>query len=101
MHILLVQLHVKSEFLDDFQRATIENARQSMQEPGCVRFDVIQQTEDPARFVLAEVYRDAQEHAAHRDTPHYKAWVERVSDMLAEPRTRIFYRNVHPTDDAF
>ena len=101
MHILFVHLHVKPEFLDDFQSATIENASHSLQEPGCVRFDVVQQTDDPARFVLAEVYRDAEGHAAHRETPHYKAWVERCSDMLAEPRTRTFYRNVHPGDDAF
>ena len=101
MHILHVHVHVKPEHLDAFQTATIENASHSVQEPGCVRFDVIQQTDDPTRFVLVEVYRDAQGHAAHRETPHYHAWIERVPDMLAEPRTRTFYRNVHPGDDSF
>jgi autoinducer 2-degrading protein len=101
MHILLVRVHVKPDRLDDFQRATIENASHSLQEPGCVRFDVIQQADDAARFVLVEVYRDALGHAAHRETPHYLAWSERVADMLAEPRTRTVYRNVHPIDDLF
>ena len=101
MHILLVHLQIKPEFLDDFRLATIENASHSLQEPGCARFDVIQQTDDPARFVLVEVYRDAQGHAAHRETPHYRAWSERVADMLAEPRTRTIYRSVYPADAAF
>jgi (4S)-4-hydroxy-5-phosphonooxypentane-2,3-dione isomerase len=101
MHILHVQVHVKPEFLDEFQRATIENAKHSVQEPGCTRFDVIQQTDEPTRFVLVEIYRDAESHAAHRETPHYKAWVETVTAMLVEPRTRVFYRNVYPSDTAF
>ena len=101
MHILHVHVHVKPEHLDAFQTATVENASHSVQEPGCARFDVIQQTDDPTRFVLVEFYRDAPALAAHRETPHYHAWIERVTDMLAEPRTRTFYRNVHPGDDAF
>ena len=101
MHILHVNIRVKPERLDDSQTATIENAGHSVQEPGCVRFDVIQQSDDPTRFVLVEVYRDAQQHAAHRETPHYKAWIERVADMFAEPRTRTIYRNVYPSDASF
>jgi autoinducer 2-degrading protein len=101
MHILHVQVHIKPEHLEAFQSATIENASHSMQEPGCVRFDFIQQSDDPTRFVLVEIYRDAEQHAAHRETPHYHAWIERVSDMFAEPRTRAVYRNIYPTDDAF
>lgn len=101
MHILHVNVHVKPEYLDEFQRATVENASHSVQEPGCVRFDVIQQSDDPTRFVLVEIYRDAQGHAAHRETAHYRAWIDRVTDMLAEPRTRTVYRNVHPPDAAF
>src|ERR1700685_2986558 len=101
MHILHVHVHVKPEHLDAFQTATVENASHSVQEPGCVRFDVIQQADDPTRFVLVEIYRDAQSHAAHRESTHYHAWVDRVADMLAEPRTRAIYRNVHPGDDQF
>lgn len=101
MHILHVQVHVKADCLDEFQRATIENARQSLQEPGCARFDVAQLADDPTRFVFVEVYRDAQGLAAHRESAHYKVWSERVADMLAEPRTRAIYRNVYPGDDNF
>jgi quinol monooxygenase YgiN len=101
MHILHVNIHVKPDCLDEFRAATIENASHSVQEPGCARFDVIEQADDPTRFMLVEIYRDEQALAAHRESPHYRAWVERATDMLAEPRTRIFYRNVYPGDDSF
>jgi (4S)-4-hydroxy-5-phosphonooxypentane-2,3-dione isomerase len=101
MHILHIHLKVKPERIDDFIAVTIENAAASLKEPGCVRFDVIQEAEDPARFALVEIYRDQATHAAHRETPHYNAWAERALDMLAEPRSRTIYRNVYPGDNAF
>ena len=101
MHILHVHLKVKPERIDDFIQATIENASHSRQEPGCVRFDVIQEAADPTRVALIEIYRDQASHSAHRETAHYNAWAERAGDMLAEPRARTIYRNVYPTDDAF
>jgi (4S)-4-hydroxy-5-phosphonooxypentane-2,3-dione isomerase len=96
MHILHVHARVKPEQIEAFIQATIENARASRQEPGVARFDVIQQTDDPARFVLHEVYRSPEDHAKHRETPHYNAWAAAVTDMLAEPRTRAIYRNIDP-----
>jgi|SRR6185437_10086824 len=101
MHILHVQVHIKPEFVDAFRDATIENARHSRQEPGCARFDLIQQIDDSTRFVLVEIYRDASSHAAHRDTAHYKSWAEKAADMFAEPRTRAIYRNIDPGDEAY
>lgn len=101
MHILHVHLKIKSERIDDFIAATIENAAASLQEPGCVRFDVIQETVDPAHFEFVEIYRDSAAHAAHRESPHYNAWTERTADMFAEPRSRNIYRNVYPDDNAF
>lgn len=98
MQILIVNLRVKREHLEAFRTATVENARHSNQEPGIVRFDFLEQADDPTRFVLVEVYRDADAPARHRETAHYKAWVEIVPDMLVEPRTRQFYSNVHPPD---
>lgn len=98
MQILIVNLHVKREHLEAFRAATVENARHSNQEPGIVRFDFLEQADDPTRFVLVEVYRDADAPARHRETAHYKTWVEKVPDMLVEPRTRQFYSNVHPPD---
>ena len=101
MLILMVSIHVKRESLDAFLQATIENATNSRKEPGVARFDVIQQTDDPTRLLLCEVYRDAAAQAAHRETPHYNAWAAKTVDMFAEPRTRQIYRNVDPPDSAW
>jgi quinol monooxygenase YgiN len=98
MVILVVNLHVKAQHLDAFRQATSENARNSRKEPGIVRFDVLQQADDPTRFVLYEVYRDNEAPARHRETAHYQAWLAQVPDMLEEPRTRTFYSNFSPTD---
>jgi quinol monooxygenase YgiN len=101
MHIVHVFIHVKPESVEDFRRATIENARNSLREPGITRFDVIQQDDDPTRFALVEVYRTADDPPRHRETPHYKAWLAVVADMMAEPRTRVIYHNVYPDDSAW
>ena len=101
MHILLVYCTVKPDRIEPFIAATIENARNSRNEPGVVRFDFVQQADDPTRFSLIEVYRSPEGLAAHRLAPHYLAWAEKVPDMLAEPRTRNFYSNIDPSDDAW
>jgi len=98
MYILLVNIHVKPECVDAFIKATRENARASVQEPGCLRFDVIQEVENPAQFKLYEVYRDEAAAAAHKQTPHYAAWAEVAPPMMVEPRTRAIYRNCIPSD---
>jgi quinol monooxygenase YgiN len=64
-----------------------------------VRFDFVQQSDDPTRYMLLEVYRDEAALASHRETPHYLAWAAKAPDMLAEPRTRQFYHNIDPADD--
>lgn len=99
MHILTVYVHVKPEHLESFKTATLENAAATRKEPLAVRFDVLQQPDDPTRFMLLEIYRNPEGHAQHRNTPHYTAWAERVADMLAEPRTRTIYRNFDPADE--
>lgn len=98
MNIVLVQVRVKPDSVEAFRLATIENARHSVHEPGIARFDVIQQAEDPTRFVLVEVYRDREAPPRHRETAHYAAWREAVEDMLAEPRTKVEFTNVFPVD---
>jgi len=98
MLILNVYIHVKPEHLEAFQVATIENARHSRLESGVLRFDFVQQTDDATRFMLQEVYRDADAQASHRETAHYHAWAEKVADMLAEPRTRQAYTPVYPPE---
>jgi (4S)-4-hydroxy-5-phosphonooxypentane-2,3-dione isomerase len=96
MHILHVFLHVKPEYVEAFKAATVENARNSVQEAGIVRFDVIQQADDPTRFVLAEVYRSNDARAQHRETAHFLMWRDTVADMLVTPLTRTEYVNIFP-----
>ena len=94
MLIIHVHVHVKPDCVEAFRKATIENARNSVKEPGCVRFDVVQQADDPTRFVLVEVYRSAEANAAHKETAHYKTWRDAVALMMAEGRTSVKYENV-------
>jgi quinol monooxygenase YgiN len=101
MTVVHVYVHVKPECVEDFRRVTIENARHSVQEPGIARFDVLQQADDPARFVLVEVYRNSEAPARHKATAHYQAWAAVALDMMAEPRTRATYANVYPADEAW
>ncbi|UCG47101.1 MAG: antibiotic biosynthesis monooxygenase [Phycisphaerales bacterium] len=96
MYIVHVFVHVKDEHIEAFRAASIENARNSVKEPGVARFDVIQQQGDPARFVLVEVYRTADDPAAHKETAHYKTWRETVAEMMAEPRSAVKYTEVFP-----
>ena len=98
MLIVHVHVHVKPEFVEAFRQATVENARNSVQEPGIARFDVIQQADDPTRFVLVECYRTADAPAQHKATAHYARWRDAVADMMAEPRTSIKFSNIFPGD---
>ena len=101
MHILHVHLKVKPEHIDQFISLTAENGSASLKEPGCLRFDVLQDKEDSSHFELNETYRDEAGHAAHRESAHYKKWAEHALGLLAEPRTRNTYRNVFPEDSAY
>ncbi len=98
MHIVHVHVHVKPEFVEAFRQASLDNASHSVQEPGIARFDVIQQSDDPTRFVLVEVYRDEQAPARHKETAHYARWRDAVAEWMAEPRTAVKYGNVFPND---
>jgi len=101
MQIVLVHVHVKSEFIEAFKAASLENARNSIQEPGIARFDVIQQTEDPARFILIEVYRTSESPTRHKETSHYLKWRDTVAEMMAEPRQGVKYMNLFPDDSGW
>ncbi len=101
MLIVHVHVHVIAGCEEAFREATIENGRQSVQEPGIARFDVCQQIDDPVRFVLVEVYRDADAPAAHKETAHYAKWRDTVAPMMAEQRTAVKYSNVYPPEDGW
>ncbi|MCG8554616.1 MAG: antibiotic biosynthesis monooxygenase [Proteobacteria bacterium] len=98
MLIVHVCVRVKPECTAAFSEATVANARASIQEPGVVRFDVVQQSDDPQRFVLVEVYRTPEDPLRHKATEHYKAWRSTVAEMMAEPRSSTTYRNLFPDD---
>ena len=98
MHIVHVHVHVRPEFVEAFKEATLENAAKSVQEAGNVRFDVMQQTDDPTRFVLVEIYRTADASAAHKEKAHYKLWRDAVMKMMVEPRQGIRFVNIFPQD---
>jgi (4S)-4-hydroxy-5-phosphonooxypentane-2,3-dione isomerase len=96
MLIVHVRVRVKPETVEDFRRATLENGRASIQEPGIARFDVLVQQDDATRFVLVEIYRTPDAVAAHRQTAHYAKWRDTVEPMMAEPRQRTEYGAVFP-----
>ena len=98
MLIVHVHVHVKPEFVEAFRLATSENARNSVLEPGIARFDVLQQADEPTRFVLVEVYRSVEATVQHKETAHYAAWRDAVAEMMAEPRSSVKYGNVFPDD---
>ena len=101
MNIVLVHVHVKPEIVDAFKQATIENASYSVKEEGIERFDVIQQVDDPTRFILVEVYKTANASAAHKETAHYAKWRDTVAEMMAEPRQGIKFNNIYPEDSGW
>ena len=98
MLVVHVHVHVKPECVAAFRQATLDNARHSVQEPGIARFDVVQQADDPTRFVLVEAYRTSEATSAHKATAHYARWRDAVADMMAEPRTSVKFANVFPDD---
>lgn len=101
MNIVLVHVHVKPEFVDAFKQASLENASNSVKEERIARFDVIQQVDDPTRFILVEVYKTVEAQSAHKETAHYLKWRDTVADMMAEPRQGVKYGNVFPEDSGW
>ena len=101
MLIVHVFVHVKQESVDAFTAATLDNARHSVREPGVLRFDVVQQEDDPTRFVLVEVYRTPADPARHKETAHYAAWRDVVEPMMSEPRRGVKYHAVFPQPTAW
>lgn len=101
MFIVHVHVHVKPEFVEGFLRASLENAKNSVQEPGVARFDVIQEIDDPARFILVEVYRTPEDPSKHKETAHYGKWRDAVAEMMAVSRHSVKYGNIFPDDEGW
>jgi quinol monooxygenase YgiN len=96
MLIVHVHVKVKPEAVEAFRQATIANATESIKEPGIARFEMMQQQDDPAKFVLVEAYRTVEATVAHKGTRHYQVWRDTVAPMMAEPRSSVKYSNVFP-----
>ena len=101
MLIVHVHVRVKPECVEAFKQASMENARHSVKEAGIARFDVVQQQDDPTRFVLVEAYRDADAPAKHKETAHYAKWRDAVAPMMAEPRASVKFTNVFPDEQGW
>jgi (4S)-4-hydroxy-5-phosphonooxypentane-2,3-dione isomerase len=100
MLVVHVHVRVKPDQVDEFLKATLRNAQASLEEPGVLRFDVIQDQADVAHVVLVEVYRDGEAAAAHKETKHYAEWRDTVAEMMAVPRESVKFLAIFPTDDA-
>jgi autoinducer 2-degrading protein len=98
MLVVHVHVHLKPEYVAAFKQASLVNARESVREPGIARFDIVQQQDDPTRFVLVEAYRTPEAPAAHKETKHYQTWRDTVAPMMAEPRASTKFNNVFPDD---
>lgn len=98
MLIVHVAVHVHASDVDAFIAASAANARASIREPGIVRFDLVQQLDDPTRFLLIEIYRTEDDPARHKETSHYLTWRDTVEPMMAEPRRSMKYRALLPDD---
>lgn len=100
MLIVHVDIAVDPGRVDEFLRATIENATASIQEAGVIRFDAVQDQDDPAHVVLVEIYTGADAAAAHKETVHYATWRDAVADMMARPRASTKFTAVFPVAEA-
>ena len=99
MFIFHVFIRVKPERLEEFLALSADNAGNTLKEPGALRFDVLQQQDDPTRIVFVEAYRSAEGHAAHKETAHYRRWKAAAEEMMAEPRRSIRYTKIFPQEE--
>ncbi|MHC4552827.1 MAG: antibiotic biosynthesis monooxygenase [Planctomycetota bacterium] len=98
MHVTCVNVLVKQEYINDFITASAENHQGSVQEAGNLRFDILQNSADPCRFLLYEAYISDEAAALHKQTEHYLKWRETVADWMAQPREGIKHTIICPTE---
>ena len=98
MIVTCVHVHVKPEAVDDFIEASVLNHKGSVKEPGNLRFDFVQQADDPCRFMLYEAFESEEAVMAHKETDHYLKWRDTVKDMMAETRYGVKYNVLEPKE---
>ena len=96
MYVTIVHVKVKPGHIEDFIRASEANHHLSVKETGNLRFDVLQQREEPGEFALYEAYKNKEAAAAHKDTAHYLTWRETVAPWMAEARKGVSYEGLLP-----
>lgn len=96
MLVVHVHIKIKEDQIEKFKQVSIENAQKSIQEPGIARFDILQDKDEPTRFVLNEVYRDEEAPKSHKETPHYQKWRDEMESLMAEPRFSIKFTSIFP-----
>lgn len=100
MFVVIANIQVKPECVEAFREACVENSRGSLGEPDCIRFDVLQQQDDPTKFTLYEIYRRAEGFAFHKGTSHYAAWAEKAAAMQDGSRSSAKFHKVFPAEEA-
>ncbi|MCE7913872.1 MAG: antibiotic biosynthesis monooxygenase [Nitrosomonas sp. PRO4] len=96
MYVTIVYVSVKPDKIEVFKEACRINHENSIHEPGNVRFDIMQSSDDPSKFVFYEAYKTQQDAAAHKETSHYQAWRDTVADWMTEPRRGVTYQGLYP-----
>ncbi|MBN2324344.1 MAG: antibiotic biosynthesis monooxygenase [Spirochaetes bacterium] len=96
MYVTVVYVHVKPDHVEEFKSATKPNHTHSIKEEGNLRFDILQDAEDPTRFILYEAYESREAAARHKSTPHYLTWRETIAEWMAEPRKGVVYEGIFP-----
>jgi autoinducer 2-degrading protein len=97
MEVTVVYVQVKPQHISEFIEASHINHKASIQEPGNLRFDILQMAEDPSHFILYEAYQSMADAVAHKNTPHYERWRKTVADWMASPREGVAYTGLYPS----
>lgn len=98
MIVTCVHVNVKPENVSEFIKAMIENHKGSVQEPGNLRFDVLQNADDPCRFMIYEAFESEEAVTFHKTTPHYIKWRDTVKDYMADTRQGVRYNIIEPSE---
>ncbi|HZM13877.1 MAG TPA: antibiotic biosynthesis monooxygenase [Bacteroidales bacterium] len=98
MIVTCVHINVKPENVREFIKAMIENHEDSVQEPGNLRFDVLQKADDPCRFMIYEAYESQEAADLHKTSLHYIRWRDTVKEYMADTRHGVRYNILEPSD---
>ena len=89
MYALTVIAYVLENETEAFLQKTMVCARATRSENGNLRYDILQNEDNPLGFVIYEVYRSKDDFLFHRTTPHSQKWKAETESMMAKPRERI------------